>query len=139
LLLVVGSALSLGMARADNFGLNFSNLLGPGDPIVGTGTFSFSENLGDGTYLLSSVTNVQFDFRIAAETFTTANVDTINAPYVKAVVDDNESSFYFDTSGPDYGPYGWCWTSQTVRAIRVNRTQLRRGSSIGRVHRGGSR
>ncbi len=43
-------------------------------PFVGTGTFSFADMLGDGTFALNSLNNVVFNFTFGADTFTAANI-----------------------------------------------------------------
>ena len=67
LLLLVGCALSLGIARANSYTVYFSDFYS-GNSIVGTGTFSFNGTYGDGAYLLSSLTNYNIDFTIYGDT-----------------------------------------------------------------------
>ncbi|MBD2628609.1 PEP-CTERM sorting domain-containing protein [Trichormus variabilis] len=45
-------------------------------PIVGTGTFSFDGDPGDGTFALTSLANFDFSFNFGATTFTNANIAT---------------------------------------------------------------
>ncbi len=109
MLLFGGFALSLGAARANDYNVSFTDF-GSGNSVVGSGTFSFNSNLGDGTYLLTSLPDYNIDFTVEGDTFTNADIDTVNLSNVEVVVYNGGDSFYFDTNcteGPDcYGPYG---------------------------------
>lgn len=45
-------------------------------PIVGTGTFDFDGDPGDGTFALTSLTNYNFSFDFSGNTFTNTNIAT---------------------------------------------------------------
>jgi len=62
------------LAKADSFNVVFDNSQLGSSAIVGTGTFSFPQVLGDGTYALSSLTGFNINFTIGSFTFTTANI-----------------------------------------------------------------
>ena len=105
-LLSLGFVLSAGLARANNYSVLFSNTSVAGDPVVGTGTFSFNGTNGDGTYLLSSLTNYTFNFTVDGFTFTNSSIDTVNLADVEVVIYDGGTNFYFDTSCSASGCYG---------------------------------
>jgi hypothetical protein len=71
-------ALSASSANALSFTLNFddtfNSTLNP--PFVGTGNFSFDENLADGTYVLGDLTNVAFDIDFSGDLFDETHVAT---------------------------------------------------------------
>jgi hypothetical protein len=107
---VIGAALSVGMARANDYTVDFTSGPAVGYPVVGTGTFSFDGSYGDGTYYLSSLTNYDIDFIIDGTTFTNSDIDTVNFADVEVVIYNGGTDFFFDTdctSGATcYGPYG---------------------------------
>ena len=107
--LLAGCALSLGVARANDYNVNFTDF-GLGNAVVGTGTFSFDNTLGDGTYLLTNLSNYNIDFNVDGDTFDNANMDTVNLANVEVVIYNGGSNFYFDTSCFEttgcYGPDG---------------------------------
>lgn len=105
-LLLLGFTLSIGMARANSFAVLFSNSNAAGDPIVGTGTFSFSGAYGDGTYLFTSLTNPNINFTVDGYNFTNSSIDTANLSDVQVVIYDGGTNFYFDTSCSVTGCYG---------------------------------
>lgn len=105
-ILSLGFALSAGLARANNYSVLFSDKNITGDPVVGTGTFSFNGAYGDGTYLLSSLTNYNFNFTVDGFTFTNSSIDTVNLADVEVVIYDGGTNFYFDTSCSTSGCYG---------------------------------
>lgn len=105
-LLSLGFALSAGFARANNYSVLFSNNNVTGDPVVGTGTFSFNGTYGDGTYLLSNLTSYNFNFTVDGFTFTNSSIDTVNLTDVEVVIYDGGTNFYFDTSCSTSGCYG---------------------------------
>lgn len=74
-------------------------------PYVGTGEISFSDNLNDGSYLLSSLNNLQITFTIASETFTLANLAGSYDPSASVVIFNNGTDFYFDA--PPSGSSGF--------------------------------
>lgn len=108
-LLLAGSALSLGVARANDYSVNFTNFA-TGNSVVGTGTFSFDSSLGDGTYLLTNLTNYNIDFNVDGDTFDNSNMDTVNLSNVEVVIYNGGDNFYFDTNCFEtagcYGPDG---------------------------------
>jgi hypothetical protein len=95
-LLWAGLAFSLGIARANDFNVIFTDSL-TDNSLVGSGTFDFDGNLGDGTYLLSSLTNVNFDFTVDGATFTNSDLDTSNLANIEVVIYEGGNNFYFDT------------------------------------------
>lgn len=104
MLLSAGFTLSLGVARANDYNVSFTDFqVGQ----VGTGTFSFNANVGDGTYLLTNLPGYNFDFNVEGDTFDNSNLDTSNLANLEVVVYDNGHNFYFDTNcngGPNcYG------------------------------------
>lgn len=105
-LLSLGFALSAGFARANSYSVLFSNNNVTGDPVVGTGTFSFNSTYGDGTYLLNNLTGYNFNFTVDGFTFTNSSIDTANLAYVEVVIYDGGTNFYFDTSCSISGCYG---------------------------------
>ena len=107
-LLLAGFALPLGMARADDFNFTLTDFFA-GNAVVGTGSFSFDDNLGDGTYLLTSLTNYNIEFNVDGDTFTNADIAGTNLPDVEVVIYNGGTNFYFDTDCTDnscYGPEG---------------------------------
>lgn len=105
-LIIVGLlALLLAMpAMANNYNVVFTN--GPdGGAVVGTGTFSFSDNVGDGSYYLNSLGGFSVDFNIGAATITNADIDT-DLSHVLVEIYGDGSEFYFDSDGEYYGPRG---------------------------------
>jgi hypothetical protein len=73
---VVLSSVVPAQAASFNFSFDdsFDDTLTP--PIVGTGTFSFDGNLGDGTYALTSLTNYLFSFNFGSATFGNNDIST---------------------------------------------------------------
>jgi hypothetical protein len=74
-----GLAVSAPSAKALSFSFDlddtFDTTVTP--PFVGTGTFSFDEILGDGTYALSGLTNVDFAFNfVGGDVFDETHIDT---------------------------------------------------------------
>ncbi|MBD2694026.1 hypothetical protein [Anabaena catenula] len=80
--LVVGSAAagilasSTFPAQALVFNFQFDNTLDGTitPPIVGTGTFSFDGDLGDGTFALTFLPNYNFSFNFGGDTFTNGDI-----------------------------------------------------------------
>lgn len=96
-LLLAACVLSLGVARANDFNdVVFTNF-DTGNSIIGSGTFSFDQTLGDGTYFLSSLTNVNFDFTFGSIAFNNSNIDTSDLDNVEVVIYDGGNNFYFNT------------------------------------------
>lgn len=109
-LLSAGFALPLGIAQANEYNVDFTNFE-TGNSIVGTGTFSFNNTLGDGTYLLTNLSNYSIDFVVDGDTFDNANIDNVNLSHVEVVIYNGGGNFYFDTNcgfeTPHcYGPFG---------------------------------
>lgn len=103
-LLLAGCALSLGIAQANDFNNVIFTDAPTGGAIVGSGTFSFDNTLSDGTYLLSGLTNVNFDFNVLGASFNNSNIDNSDLANVEVVIDDNGNNFYFNTNcsaGPE--------------------------------------
>lgn len=102
-LLLAGSVLSLGVARANDYDVIFTNF-DSGNSMTGSGTFSFNGDLGDGTYQLTSLPDYNFDFTVDGDTFTNSDLDTSNLANIDVVIYNGGGSFYFDTdctSGSD--------------------------------------
>lgn len=97
LLLLAGCVLSLGVARANDFNNVVFTDSSTGNSIIGSGTFSFDNTVGDGTYLLTNLTNYNFDFTVNGVNFTNSNLDTSDLANVEAVIYDNGNNFYFNT------------------------------------------
>jgi hypothetical protein len=97
LLLLACCALSFGVARANDFNNVIFTDFSAGNSIIGSGTFSFDQTLGDGTYMLSSLTNVNFDFTVEGNLFNNGNIDPSDLANVEVVIDDNGNNFYFNT------------------------------------------
>ena len=98
-----GAAMSVLVSRAESFSVQFTDSFSPGGAIIGTGTLSFDGVYGDGTYLISSLTNFDVNFTIGGTTFTTANIDTSNQAYQEVVIYNGGTEFYFDSAGSNYG------------------------------------
>lgn len=84
------------------FDATFDRTLTPG--FVGTGTLSFDESLGDGSYALNSLTNLAFNFTVIGQSFTIADLFTDINP-VNLVIYNSGTDFYFD-GGLNDGPLG---------------------------------
>lgn len=113
-LILAGCALSLGIARADDFNNVIFTDSKTGGAVIGSGTFSFDGTFGDGTYLLSDLTNVNFDFTVDGIAFNNSNIDSSDLANVEVVIDDNGNNFYFNTdcaTGP--GPGSGCYEAGT--------------------------
>lgn len=94
------------VALADSFNVVFDDSIEcPQCGVVGTGTFSFAQNLGDGTYSLTSLTGYNIDFAIAGTTFTNANISNPDLSAVLVVIHGGGTQFYFDNTGV-FGPFG---------------------------------
>ncbi|WP_198648967.1 PEP-CTERM sorting domain-containing protein [Cyanothece sp. BG0011] len=74
-------------------------------PIVGTGTFSFDGDPGDGTFALTSLPNFDFFFDVNGATFTNADIATPVAN-VTAVISTIGSDRFVNFSGTGGGPFG---------------------------------
>lgn len=75
-------------------------------PIVGTGTFNFDGDPGDGTFALTSLPNYNFSFTFGASTFTNANIATPVANVlvgISTVGSDRFVNFGGATGGPFNG------------------------------------
>jgi hypothetical protein len=91
-------------AMANDYNVVFTNSTSPGGTVVGTGTFDFTDSVGDGTYYINTLGGFTVNFTIGATTFTNAdNVTELN--HVEVVVYDSGTNFYFTNDGT-YGPYG---------------------------------
>ena len=67
-------------------------------PLVGCGQLSFSNNLADGSYQLTSLNDVAFSFSFGSETVTQA--DTVNfSPGTEIVIFNSGTAFYFNGNG----------------------------------------
>lgn len=72
-------------------------------PIVGTGTFSFDGDPGDGIFALTSLANFDFSFDFAGITFTNANIATPLSNIlakISTIGSDRSVTFGGSTSGP---------------------------------------
>lgn len=105
-LLIVGllAVLLAGSAMANDYSVVFTNNL-DGSTIVGTGTFSFTDNVGDGSYYLDQLGGFSIDFTIGSATFTNAQINT-DLSHVLVNIYDNGTNFYFDSDGEYYGSHG---------------------------------
>jgi hypothetical protein len=122
-----------GPGQAMEFNVSFDTYVGvapgPTPPIVGTGVFGFDENLGDGSHLFSTLTNVYMSYEFIpappsfpdpsffynfydlpnpvppdpANPFPYTNFDYLYDPSLKVVIYDNGRQFYFD--GPSIPNY----------------------------------
>ncbi|MFB2936251.1 PEP-CTERM sorting domain-containing protein [Aerosakkonemataceae cyanobacterium BLCC-F154] len=74
------------------------------DPLVGTGTFSFDGDPGDGTFALTSLSNFNFSFNIGGNSFTNTDIAT---PLVNILVNiGTNGSDRFVNFGGSGGPFG---------------------------------
>lgn len=113
-LVSAGFALPLGVAHANDYNVSFMDFQAGQ---VGTGTFSFNENVGDGAYLLTNLPSYNFDFMVEGDAFNNSNMDTSNLANLEVVVYDNGHNFYFDTNctgGPN------CYGSAHDGALEFN-------------------
>ena len=102
--LIVLSSLAMA-AYGNSYHVTFDNSVCCGPPaIVGTGTFSFTGTLGDGTYFLMSLPSYNINFTVGASTFTNADINTF-IPAVLVVIYGGGNRFYFDNTGT-YGSHG---------------------------------
>ena len=93
------------VASAGTFNVIFDNSLCCGPlAVVGTGTFSFTGSLGDGTYYLNTLPGYDINFMIGSSTFTNADINTPIAD-VLVVIYGGGAQFYFDNDGA-YGSHG---------------------------------
>ena len=76
--LAAALCLSVGSAQALTFNFSFDNTPDGvvGAPLVGSGTFSFDGDPGDGQFALTSLSNADFAFDIAGNAFGNANIVT---------------------------------------------------------------
>ncbi|MFM2063825.1 MAG: hypothetical protein RLZZ507_3496 [Cyanobacteriota bacterium] len=74
-------------------------------PIVGTGTFVFDGDPGNGTFALTSLTNFDFSFTFGANTFTNANIATPVANVLVAITTAGSDRFV-RFGGGGGGPLG---------------------------------
>ena len=61
-------------------------------PIVGTGTFSFDGDPGDGTFPLSTLPNFEFFFDFSGDTFTEDDIAVTNIANVLVIISTNGST-----------------------------------------------
>jgi hypothetical protein len=108
--LVATSAIALSYipeAKALSFTFGFDNTsdgtVTP--PFVGSGTFSFDGDPGDGQFALTSLTNYSFNFSFGADTFTNANITTPIADIIVAIA-TNGSDRIVNFGGSGGGPNG---------------------------------
>ncbi|MBD2566895.1 PEP-CTERM sorting domain-containing protein [Anabaena lutea] len=74
-------------------------------PIVGSGTFSFDGDLGDGTFALTSLTNYNFSFDFGVNSFTNANIVTPVANVLVKIATIGSDRFV-NFGGSGGGPFG---------------------------------
>jgi hypothetical protein len=72
---------------------------------VGTGTFSFDGDPGDGEFALTSLPNFDFFFDVSGATFTNADIATPVAN-VTAIISTNGSDRFVNFGGTGGGPFG---------------------------------
>ncbi len=77
-LLMLADRVSASMVFNLKFDTTFNQSLAP--PFQGTGVISFDDNLADGTYLISTLTNFYFSATISGETWTMADLITDPTP-----------------------------------------------------------
>ncbi len=75
------------------------------DPIVGTGTFSFDGDPGDGKFALTSLPNFNFFFNVVGDSFTNANIVTPVAN-IFAKIETIGSDRFVNFGGSGGGPFG---------------------------------
>jgi hypothetical protein len=92
------------VANADSFSVSFDNSGNGSAAIVGTGTFSFTGSLGDGTYFLSALPGYNMSFNIGTSSFTNADINTTISA-VLVVIYGGGTQFYFDNTGT-FGSHG---------------------------------
>jgi hypothetical protein len=73
-------------------------------PVVGTGTFAFAPNLGDGTYDSSSLSSYSLTFDVQGTSFTNSDLRYLPAPCgtvgsFQFTIYDGGSQFYFSGNG----------------------------------------
>ena len=91
------------LANANTYSIVFTDSPVGGN-VVGNGTFSFTDSLGDGTYYLTSLTSYNIDFTVGTSTFTNADINT-SIPDVLVVIYGGGLQFYFDNDGV-FGSHG---------------------------------
>ncbi|MEA5536414.1 PEP-CTERM sorting domain-containing protein [Crocosphaera sp. XPORK-15E] len=74
-------------------------------PIVGTGTFSFNGDPGNGTFALTSLAPFNFSYNIGTATFTNADILTPVAN-VTAIISTDGSDRFVNFGGTGGGPFG---------------------------------
>ncbi len=90
-------------ARANTFSLEFFNSK---SVEVGTGTFSYTGDVGDGTFALSSLPGYSMSFTVGSSTWTAADLATPIAQ-VEVVFYNSDTQMYFsNTNSFGTGPEG---------------------------------
>jgi len=105
--LAIGFLATLGLlsftapANALSFNLNFDNTADNtlSAPFVGTGTFSFTGNVSDGTYTLTSLPDYNFNITFGTTTFTNANITTTPST-VLAIISGSGTGINFSNTSP---------------------------------------
>lgn len=95
------SAADAGTIFDVSFDGTFNSTLTP--PFVGSGTVSFDQVLGDGTYLLTGLNNLKMSFTIGADTWTYADIVAPN-PSLSITIYDAGKNFYFN-GPPSSSPF----------------------------------
>jgi hypothetical protein len=104
--LIAAALLACGGAlKADTFAFQFLGGPTAGSAVVGTGTFSFTGTVSDGTYHLNTLPNYSFNFTIDSATWTNANLATPISG-IEAVFYNNDTAMYFSNDGTFGGPFG---------------------------------
>lgn len=74
--------------------------------IVGTGTFSFDGDLGDGTFALADLPNYEFFFDFGGDTFTNADITTPLDELLAIIsTSENDRFLKFSNTGSVSGPF----------------------------------
>jgi hypothetical protein len=105
--LAIGFLATLGLlsftapANALSFNLNFDNVNDNtlSAPFVGTGTFSFTGNVSDGTYNLTSLPSYDFNITFGATNFTNADITTTPST-VLAIISGSGTGINFSNTSP---------------------------------------
>ncbi|HEY9877960.1 MAG TPA: PTPA-CTERM sorting domain-containing protein [Leptolyngbyaceae cyanobacterium] len=75
------------------------------DPIVGTGTFSFDSDLGDGSYALTSLPNYLFSFNIDGHVFGNIDIVTPLSEIFVEILDSGKRVAFSNINPIGSGPF----------------------------------
>lgn len=104
-LTVLGATSLKSQALTVNFSFDrtFDGTVTP--PIVGTGTFSFDGDPGNGTFALTSLANYDFSFNVNGNSFTNTDIRTPVANVLVRIL-DNGTDRLVNFGGSGGGPFG---------------------------------